>query len=330
MANNLSIIRSSEWWEYKLPPLLAIGYATAIKSDGQFIKSIPHLLFLLFSLIIGAAYVSIINDITDIDDDAASGKSNRIARINPKVRWVFPTLCLLAGGLCCYYLYPDWLSILLYTIPWICFSLYSFRPIRLKNRGLLGVLADASGSHIFTSLLMISSISFITNQSVDWLWFISTGVWALCYGVRGILWHQFYDRKNDIQAQLNTFAVYTDPKLFRTREVVIFTTELLAMTIMLFCIHYLLPIIALFVYLLVAFSRTYKLSYTPVIIIAPENHPYHILMADFYQVYFPLSLLCTAALDEPYVFIVLIIHLALFPKKTITSLKDLKILLSMR
>lgn len=328
MASELSIIRSSEWWEYKLPPLLAIGYATAIKADGQFIKSISHLLFLLFSLVIGAAYVSIINDMADIDEDAASGKSNRIAKINPKIRWVFPTICVLAGVLCGCYFYPDRLSILLYTIPWICFSLYSFRPIRLKNRGFWGVLADAGGSHIFTSLLMISSISFVTAQSIDWLWFISTGVWALCYGVRGILWHQFYDRKNDIQAGLNTFAVYTDPKRFKTMEIFIFLVELLAMAIMLFCVHHMLPVIGLLIYLLVAYSRTYRLNYIPVIIIASEEQPYHILMADFYQVFFPLSLLCTATMKEPYVFIILIIHIVLFPKKTITALKDLRILLS--
>lgn len=328
--NLLKVIRSAEWWEYKLPPLLAIGYATAIKADGVFLKSIPHLLFLLFSLIIGAIYVSIINDITDIDDDRASGKSNRIASVNPAIRWVFPALCLLAGSLCCYYLFPDWLSITLYIIPWISFSLYSFRPFRLKNRGLWGVLADASGSHIFTSLLMVSSISFFTKQSIDWVWFISTGIWALCYGVRGILWHQFYDRSNDIKADVKTFAVKIEPKNFKETEYIIFIIELFSIATMLYCVHELLPILFLFIYLLVAYTRTYKLKYQPVIIVPPNNKPYHILLADFYQVYFPLSLLFTALLNQHYAVSVLIVHFILFPKKTIASLKDLRFLFSHR
>ncbi|MFA4870525.1 MAG: UbiA family prenyltransferase [Pedobacter sp.] len=325
--NLVKVIRSAEWWEYKLPPLLAIGYATAIKTDVDFLKSMPHLLFLLLSLIIGATYVSIINDITDIKDDLKSGKANRIAAVKPVLRWLLPLICLLVGSICCYILYPDWLSISLYMIPWISFSLYSFPPFRLKNRGIWGVLADASGSHIFTSLLMISSMSFISNKSIDWLWFISTGIWALCYGVRGILWHQFYDRANDIKAGLNTYGVKIAPKDFKIKEAFIFAIELLAVVTMLYCVHELLPILFLFIYLLVAYTRTYVLKYKPVIIVSPKSHPYHILMGDFYQVYFPISLLCTATINNNYALVILIIHLFLFPKKALVSLKDLTYLI---
>lgn len=321
--NLLKVIRSAEWWEYKLPPLLAIGYATVIKTNADFLKSIPHLLFLLLSLIIGAAYVSIINDITDIQDDQASGKVNRIANVNPNIRWLFPLLCLSAGAFCCYFLYPDWLSISLYILPWISFSLYSFRPVRLKNRGLWGVLADASGSHIFTSLLMVSSMSFYSNEHVDWLWFTSTGIWALCYGIRGILWHQFFDRKNDIEAGLSTFAVKIYPENFKIREIVIFIIEMMAIIIMLYSIDQLLPILFLFVYSILAYIRTFKLKYKPVFIVAPENRVYHIVMADFYQVFFPISLLLTATLNNYYVLMVLIVHLVLFPRKIFGCLRDI-------
>ncbi|HWW42405.1 hypothetical protein, partial [Pedobacter sp.] len=75
------IIRSADWWEYKLPPLLAIGYATALKTPEPFLSLMPHLLFILFSIIIGAIYVSIINDITDIEIDQASGKKNKMANM---------------------------------------------------------------------------------------------------------------------------------------------------------------------------------------------------------------------------------------------------------
>lgn len=322
------IIRSVEWWEYKLPPLLAIGYATALKTEGVFMMAIPQLLFLLFALVIGAVYVSIINDMTDIEADLASGKANRMVGIRPGIRWVFPAMCLLAGLICGYFLYPDRLSIFLYLIPWISFSLYSFRPVRLKNRRIWGVLADASGSHIFTSLLMVSSISEVTGQSIDWLWFWSTGVWALCYGSRGILWHQFYDRKNDIQAGLNTYAVNILPDRFRNKEITIFCIELAAIATMLFSLQLLLPVLFLLLYAVLAVIRSKRLHYVPVLIISPENRPFHILMADFYQVFFPLALLVTAAFIQPYAWIILLAHLVLFPQKTITAIKDFKSLFS--
>lgn len=127
------VIRSVEWWEYKLPPLLAIGYGTALKTPGVFMLAIPQLVFLLLALVIGAVYVSIINDMTDIEADLASGKANRMVGIRPEIRWIFPVLCLSSGLVFCYFLYPDLLSIFLYLIPWISFSLYSFRPVRLKT-----------------------------------------------------------------------------------------------------------------------------------------------------------------------------------------------------
>lgn len=324
--NLIKIIRSAEWWEYKLPPLLAIGYATVIKTDTGLVDTMPHLLFLLLSLIIGATYVSTINDLTDIKDDLASGKSNRMAGIKPSIRWVLPFACIAAGLGCCCYLYPDCQSIIMYIVPWIAFSLYSFPPFRLKNRGIWGIFADASGSHIFTSLLMVSSMTYFIAQPIDWLWFTGTGLWALCYGIRGILWHQFQDRLNDISANVKTFAVKIDPENFITAERAIFLTEILAMSIMLYCLDQILTVVFLFFYLVIALTRTYKLKYRPVLILSPQDKPYHILMADYYQVYFPLSLLFIAAINEKYGFVILFIHLFLFPKKTIASLRDLKFL----
>lgn len=313
--NILSISRSTTWWKYKLPPLLAIAYATILISKGELVPSATHLLFLLLSIIVGAIYVSIINDITDIEDDIAVGKPNRMAKANSVLKWILPLTCLLTGIYCCYFLYPDWLSIALYAAPWISFTLYSFKPFRLKNRGLWGVIADASGSHIFTSLYMISSISFILGESVNWIWFISTGIWAMCYGLRGILGHQFLDRDYDIQAGLQTFAVNTNPKSFRKTALAIFMIELIAMLIMLIHINHILPLLSLLAYLLITLNRTYKLNYIAVVIIPPKNRSYQILMADFYQTYLPLSLLCTAMIADYYTGIVLIIHIALFPPR---------------
>jgi 4-hydroxybenzoate polyprenyltransferase len=328
--NFIKIIRSAEWWEYKLPPLLAIGYATVIKAERGFMNSIPHLMFLLMAIVIGAIYVSIINDLTDLDDDLASGKSNRMVGIRPSVRWLLPLLFITAGFACGYHLYPDWLSLTMYFIPWLAFSMYSFPPFRLKNRGIWGVLADASGSHIFTSLLMVSSLTCFTHQSMDWLWFTGTGIWALCYGVRGILWHQFQDRLNDIKANVKTFAVKINPERLRLTEQIIFFIELIAVATMLYCLYQPLTLIFLLIYMIIALTRTFKLKYKPVLILTPLDHPYHILMADFYQVYFPLSLLCIAVLGEFYGIVVLGTHLVLFPNKTLASLKDLKKLISYR
>lgn len=317
-----NVIRSQEWWTYKLPPLLAIGYATSTLSSAPLYRISLQLLIILMSLVVGAVYVSVINDITDLEEDLASGKSNRIQHIPPRFRWLVPAACLLAGLIFEYHFYPDLLSCLLYLCSWIVFSLYSIKPFRLKNRGILGVFADACGSHFFTSLLMVSSVSYLTKQPVNWIWFVSVGVWSLCYGLRGILWHQFSDRDNDISVNLNTYASKIEPQLFVNRSRLIFAVELIAFCLMLYKLALPATIIGLALYLLLIFIRYKRYNGKIILILAMKEERFQILMADYYQLFFPLSILVYSFLLNNLNGIVLVIHLILFPYPVKTAIYD--------
>lgn len=308
-----NVIRSQEWWAHKLPPLLAIAYATVLMSPVPLYKVALWAIFLLCSLVVGAIYVSVINDITDLEEDLASGKSNRVQQVPKQYRWIIPAACIVLGFVFGYFLYPDVLSCFLYLLSWIVFSLYSIKPIRLKNRGILGVLADGCGSHVFTSLLMVASMSYVTHQAIDWAWFTAVGIWAFTYGLRGILWHQFSDRDNDIKVNLNTYASKIDPIKFKKNSRFLINTELIALAVMLYKINLLLAIIGLLLYLLLLFLR-YKLNKTQIItIIKTNDQPFQILMADYYQMLFPISLLIAASFQNSFNLVVLAIHIVLFP-----------------
>src|SRR4051812_46669797 len=110
-----SVTRSQEWWGYKLPPLLAIGYATALQAGIPLLNIAFWLLLMLGGIIIGAVYVSVINDITDLEEDLASGKQNRMANVSPKVKLLIPIVCILAGTGFIFFLLPDRITALLYT-----------------------------------------------------------------------------------------------------------------------------------------------------------------------------------------------------------------------
>jgi len=312
MVKALNIIRSHEWWEFKLPPLLALGYATALSSTMPLYKVGGWLVLLLLSIVIGAIYVSTINDITDMDEDLASGKSNRMAKIPARYRWMIPAVCILLGLVFISVFLKDTLSRVLYFLPWISFSLYSFPPVRLKKRGIWGVMADASGSHIFISLLIVSSVSAFTGRPIDWLWFAAVGVWAFTYGLRGILWHQFYDRDNDLKVNLKTYATRVNPESFKSIAILITVVELVAFTIMLVKVFIPLTLIFLGFYFILAFINYKKLSRKLILILAPQGKSYQILMADYYHFFYPVSLLLFAALTQPLAWIVLVIHILLF------------------
>ncbi|WP_316839574.1 UbiA family prenyltransferase [Pedobacter gandavensis] len=307
-----NVIRSQEWWSYKLPPLLAIGYATALMSEVPLYQVAFQLLFLLSALIVGAIYVSVINDITDLEEDLASGKSNRIEKVPPKLRWLIPVACLLLGLMFGYLLYPDLLSCVLYLLSWIVFSLYSIKPIRLKNRGFWGVLADATGSHLFTSLLMVASISYVTHQEINLVWFIAVAGWSLCYGLRGILWHQFSDRENDLKVNLNTYASHILPADFKKYAILIMTLECSCLLLMLYELQSAYALIFLVLYFTLVLGR-YLLYHTQLILILfNKEKPFQILMADYYQVFFPMALLLAAVQLNPKNLIILLIHALLF------------------
>jgi 4-hydroxybenzoate polyprenyltransferase len=310
--NIFNTIRSQEWWTYKLPPLLAIGYATSTFSKAPLYHIAAPLVFILISLVVGAIYVSVINDITDLEEDILSGKKNRMQHVKPELRWLIPICCILFGLLFEYYYYPDLLSCMLYLGSWIAFSLYSINPFRFKNKGILGVLADASGSHFFTSLLMVASVSFLNRQEVNWVWFIAVGIWSLCYGLRGILWHQFVDRENDLEGNVNTYASKIQPEEFIPKSRLIFIIEILAFGVMLYTLKLNVTLFALLLYFIMVVIR-WKIYHSQIILIlTTKNRGFQILLGDYYQIFFPIAILLYATFQNNFNSVVLAGHVLLF------------------
>ncbi|HLT41314.1 MAG TPA: UbiA family prenyltransferase [Sphingobacteriaceae bacterium] len=314
--------RVQEWWEHKLPAVLTIGYATSLSSNTPLIELAPWLAFVLTSIIVGAIYVSTINDITDIDEDLASSKNNRMSIIPKQYRWFIPCCCIAIGMLFFYSFLPDKVSAYIYILPWISFSLYSFKPFRLKHRGIWGLFADASGAHLFIGLLMVSSVSYASHQSVDAVWFALVGIWSLCFGLRGILWHQYYDRHNDLKVLATTFATEVHPDKFKTYEKGLIAIELLAFGGMVLKISLVILLIFLILYVILVILRYRVMGHKPVIVINPPNLLLQILMLDFYQVFFPLGVLLFIAFNQQHGWILLVIHIILFPRMLINILKD--------
>ncbi len=233
-SNISQTTRAVEWWEYKFSPIFATVYATAFLLGVSIISLWPLLLLALFALVPGAAYVSVINDLTDRKDDLASGKQNRLVGRSRTFIALTLACCVLPGALVAIYWRHDLLLLTIYLANWTVFSLYSLPPVRLKKRGLLGVLADASGAHLLPTLLVVSLVYRWREVSIDFLWFAAVAVWSLSYGLRGILWHQLSDAENDQKAGVHTFVLrHGRSNLHRLGTFVVFPAELTAFALML-------------------------------------------------------------------------------------------------
>lgn len=304
--------RVSEWWEYKFTPILGIVFATSVILNPPLSLLIKYIFVLIIALIPGAAYVSILNDLTDIEDDKRAGKSNNFINNSTIKGYILLGICLIWGILisCSLGKY----SLFFYLCAWIIFTLYSLPPIRLKNRGFLGVIADASGANMFPQLFAITLLTEWMEAIIDFTWLSMVGFWSLFWGVRVIIWHQLKDKENDLKSGVKTFVnqnnVQTVLNLCRKLT---FSIEIVSFIGVLI---YTKNFFSLFFIMFYAFCEwlRYKLWKTEVSIINISSE-YRLAMDEYYNVFFPISFILILVISSPIFIIILLIYLILFPSR---------------
>lgn len=314
--------RTNDWWEPKLLPLLTIAYASILFEGGNLLSLFPSLLFLVLIFIFVAVYVSLLNNYTDLREDTLSGKKNRLRNKSPKLRFLLVTGSLAISISLLFFLRNDLLSILFVVLGIISFSLYSLPPFRLKNREVLGVLADACGSHLFPSLFFTSAVYHFMDKNINIPWLILIGIWSFAYGLRGILWHQFQDIDFDLSINLKTFATSKYSSLIKPISICILAIEIVSLGILLWLLHDIYPLIALIFYSLLLYIYK-QLKKTIVIINSTREDDWYIFMTDYYQVLFPISLIISASIADHVTVILFLFHFLFFPlrnKKIVKSL----------
>ena len=316
-----TVSRAGEWWEYKLLPILAMFYATALYLDVSIAALWPAALMLLGAIVPGAAYVSIVNDLTDRNEDSAAGKANRMAG---RPAWQTTAMIVLpvAIGLAFAWHWRGNLPLLLtYLGAWTAFSLYSLPPVRLKARGLAGVVADASGAHLFPSLVATLLVFQQARTTPDPAWLAAVSVWAASYGLRGILWHQLADLEADRTAGVRTFAQRRGPEiLVLIARWLVFPLEIAALAALLWLSGSPLPVLALAFYLILV-QRRVALWNMRAVLVQPKPD-YLIAMVDYYDVFLPIALLVASALAHPTDAAAILVHLLLFPNRARTVGED--------
>jgi 4-hydroxybenzoate polyprenyltransferase len=319
----LAPFRAREWWDHKLAPMLGTGYLTAFHLHSPLLDLWPTFLATLAGVAAAAAYVSVINDWTDLEVDAAAGKDNRLAQ---RSRWYPPaaTGALLAVGVAVAILAwnDDPLVLALYAGPWLAFSLYSVPPIRLKARGAAGVLADASGAHLFPHMLIAVAVFHAANQPLEAWWLVAIGIWALAAGIRGALWHQLTDVEADRRSGVGTLGRLS-PARARFAGEAAFVIEMAAFFFLLVRSGGgPLAFGLLIVYAGLELARV-RLWHARVIVVAPAP-AYRIAMHEYYLLFYPLTFLIASSIRHPGDVLVLIVHTALFHRPPLLAAQEAK------
>lgn len=323
VSRALAPFRAHEWWDHKLAPMLGTGYMTAFHLREPLLDVWPTFLATLVGVAAAAAYVSVINDRTDLEDDAAAGKPNRLAQ---RTRSYAPAAIggLLAIGVVVGILAwrGDPLVLALFAGPWLAFSLYSLPPVRLKARGAFGALADACGAHLFPHLLIAAAVFAAADRALEAWWLAAVGIWALAAGLRGAIWHQLTDAEADGRSGVDTFG-RLHPARARFAGEAAFAIEMAASFFLLvrsgaapLAFGLMIPYVAL------ELARV-RLWGARVIVVSPAP-AYRIAMHEYYLFYYPLAFLIASSIRDVGDVLVLIVHTALFYRLPLMAAQDAK------
>ena len=206
-------IRSQDWWDYKIPPLLAAGYASVLVTDPPPGRALAALGALLVSISFVGAYGYLLNDSFDIEDDRRARKPNAIAE---RPLWIRICLCIGAAAAAfvpILLLHPRARLLELLAVNLLLPTLYSVPPVRLKIRGIWGALADTGAACAIPTASMIMGPAIGSAVPAGLL---AGGIgFAFFAGFRGIVTHQVRDYDADVSAGASTFVRRLGPGLAR-------------------------------------------------------------------------------------------------------------------
>jgi 4-hydroxybenzoate polyprenyltransferase len=334
-----TLVRSGQWWDHKVPPIIAAAALTlssAPSLDGVDVL-VDLALFLLATVGI-AAFGHVLNDLADIRTDALAGAPNQMGPLPVRTRIGVLSATLVAGLAPWIWLPRSTTTLALLATEVALLTIYSLPPIRLKDRGAAGVLADALYAYVVPILLTISV--FVQVAGIDgpgWSILVPVTTWSLLMGLRGILWHQIGDLAHDRRAGVRTLATRLGAERggrFIGRMVVI---ELVAAAVSLAAIAQGTgqAWIAAFggayvVYRIFQMTVLWSEPFHPV---ALKHHSGrvrflgYVLLNEFVERWLPLAALVALALDDPVFWPLLVVYLPLFDNAVVEFLrKDLRAL----
>lgn len=311
MKSIVQLIRAKDWWTYKLGPILATAYATAILVEESLFRIWPTLLLILAGLVLSATFASLINDACDLEEDRLSGKSNQMEDRSLLSQSIILSISLMAClGLTLFFAKTPVIAGL-YAADWLIFALYSIPPVRLKHRAVWGVVAMGLGESMLPHLFSAAMVAHAAQKQLPVLWWWLLAGWSLLAGFRAILWHQLKDHENDQKSGVRTFTSIIPPhRIEQWVQKFLFPAEIVGFTGLMLMINQLYGWIFLILYGSVEFLR-YKIWKISVTIIRPADQD-RLLLFEFYDFLFPLSSMIWAVTADTLNSWVLIVFLLLY------------------
>ena len=202
-------LKIDRWWASHFGTMLASVYLVLAISPTP-----PPLSILLWNLglftlaTLGiATFAYLLNDLMDAEQDARTGVWNLVATKDTGSR-AFLFVAALAAGIAPWWWLPTTPTVAaLVAAEYVLFVIYSCPPVRLKERGVPGVVADALYAYVVPNAFSMLLFDNLCGGGVPpWVVAVTLG-WCFWFGVERIVHHQLRDANDDERSGARTFVV---------------------------------------------------------------------------------------------------------------------------
>ena len=324
-------LKAHKWWDCQIALMMGVAYS-ALLEQAALPAMLPllqtALLFLISSIGI-AGFGYLFNDLHDRVQDERSGARNLLAGNSSSIILAKFTLVLVMGLLPWIWLRGSHEIWCVLAFQYFLFFIYSQPPIRLKSRGVFGVMADSTYAYVNSSVVAALLFSGLTQGHLPSLYLSLLIGWTFTMGLRQILFHQLVDANRDLADGISTFVVrYGAFRTFRLLSRVLIPGELLLFS--LFLID--LGMSAIYIPLFFAGFTAYIYFRERKKWIWNAKNPFLLppislatlfterVMDHFMMGWFPMLMLAPLCLRQPWYLVVTVIHYFIFengPKRVI-------------
>lgn len=195
------IVRWRTWYDSKAPLFLVCIYYAAITADADALSVTGDMAVLFLLLCLYASFGYSVNSLSDRAVDTSVDKSNALAEIPDRAGKYLVGILAGASIAFVFYVFRGQPSVtVLFCLAFLTAAAYSLKPVRFKERGMLGLLAAAVAQRTFPAVIVFQAM-----HAWDWtalaLCALSTAI-----GLRSIIVHQLKDEAADRRAKVRTVA----------------------------------------------------------------------------------------------------------------------------
>jgi 4-hydroxybenzoate polyprenyltransferase len=292
------LVRPRAWWFNKVPLSILV---LLLLVDGKLctVNVLISLLGLVAIVCCIANYGYALNELFDRDEDRRAGRSNAAESASNGSMWGI-IVCSAAVALGAAQAVGGVAGSLLTVAELLLPLAYSVPPLRIKERGWAGVLADALAAHVYPAALALVVVSHQMLLVHHALLVACLAIWSLATGLRGILSHQLQSEASDRGAGLTTVVHRLGHgRLVRLTMFVILPLEIVSLAMLLLqsdATMFLKAIAVIF-----AFYEYLKFQFNlfPVLVFTRQGQRYLPFVDEgFYKVWGPLALIADAAFTD--------------------------------